>query len=64
MKLKYLKISIEPNKEILSIDYNQNKDEMAIRFEKAGNYVEEIIYKNLQGKETRVESSFTIYVAN
>ena len=37
---------------------------MTIMFTKAGINVEEIIYKDLQGKETRVESIFTITVAN
>ena len=49
MKSKYSKISIEPKQELSKIDYNRNKDEMTIMFEKAGKYVEEIIYKNLQG---------------
>ena len=37
---------------------------MTIMFEKAGKYVEELIYKNLQGKETKVKCSFTINVEN
>ena len=37
---------------------------MTIMYKKAGKYVQEIIYKDLQGKETRVESHFTITAAN
>ena len=58
----YTKISIEPVQELLTIDYNKN--EMTIMYEKAGIYVCNIIYKDLQGKETRIRSSFTISVAN
>ena len=64
MKKKYSKISIKPNKELFTVDFNQNEDEMTIRFEMAGTYVKEIIYKNLQGIERRVESRFTISVAD
>ena len=61
---KYSKISIEHKHEIITIDYNQNEDIMTIMFEKVGIYVKDIIYKDLFGKENRVESSFDISVAN